>query len=328
MVADRIATISLNLFMVFMRRFFYLLLKFAVQDFIDDREFKNISQKTIIGYKDILNQFINYCSANEIINVQDITQNTIKKYLVYCKNELGNNPTSLNHKLTRLNALLNYLVEIEVIEKNPAKKIKRVKEDIHIEVFTDYHIKQMLNHYRRIKQRDKAFYSYRDYTIIVTLLSTGVRLGELCSLKWSNIDFQHKTISVYSSKTRQSDVIPATDKLLKELAGYKVYCEQRFNQLSDYIFTNRDNQYLTENAVQNIFKRLSKIMNFRDVRLSAHTFRHTFCQRCIQSGMSIFAIQKLMRHSNISVTERYAAMWGNDLREQNDRYNPLNNLEI
>lgn len=305
-----------------------MLLKFALQDFIDDREFKNLSPKTIIGYKDILGQFVNYCNENEVVNVQDITQNTIKKYLMYCKNTLGNNPTSLNHKLNRLNAFLNYLVEIEVIEKNPAKKVKRVKEDIRIEVFSDYHIKQMLNYYRRIKQREKAFYSYRDYSIIVTFLSTGVRLGELCSLKWSNIDFKDKTISVYSTKARKHETIPATEKLIKELASYRVYCEQEFKELSNYVYTNRLNKPMTTNAVQNVFKRLAKIMNFKDVRLTAHTFRHTFCQRCIQSGMSTFAVQKLMRHSSIAVTERYSAMWGNDLREQNDKHNPLNNLEI
>lgn len=314
--------------MVLMGRFFYLLLKFALQDFIDDREFKNLSPKTIIGYKDILGQFVNYCNDNGLVNVQDITQNTIKKYLMYCKNELGNNPTSLNHKLNRLNAFLNYLVEIEVLDKNPAKKVQRVKEDIRIEVFTDYHIKQMLNYYRRIKQREKAFYAYRDYSIIVTFISTGIRLSELCSLKWSDINFKDKSISVYSTKTRKNETIPATDKLIKELASYKVYCEQEFQKLNSHVYTNRLNQPLTTNAVQNVFKRLAKVMNFKDVRLTAHTFRHSFCQRCIQSGMSTFAVQRLMRHSSIKMTEKYAAMWGNDLREQNDKHNPLNELEI
>jgi site-specific recombinase XerD len=61
---------------------------------------------------------------------------------------------------------------------------------------------------------------------------------------------------------------------------------------------------------------------------SAHTFRHTFCHRLAMSDMSAFAIQKLMRHQNIAVTMRYVAMWGNELREQNDKYNPLNSLDI
>ena len=69
-------------------------------------------------------------------------------------------------------------------------------------------------------------------------------------------------------------------------------------------------------------------MNFTDVRVSPHTFRRTFCHRLAASGMSSFAIQKMMRHQNIAVTMRYVAMWGNELKEQNDKYKPLNNFDI
>lgn len=78
----------------------------------------------------------------------------------------------------------------------------------------------------------------------------------------------------------------------------------------------------------NLFRYLQEKMNFKNVRVSAHTFRHTFCHRLAMSGMSAFAIQKLMRHQNIAVTMKYVAMWGNELREQNDKYNPLNNLDV
>lgn len=305
-----------------------MLLKFAIQDFIDDREFKNLSETTINDYKMQLGQFLKFCNENEILNVEDITKNTVKKFLLHYRKK-GNNATTINTKLQRVKAFLNYMVEIEVIKKNPAQDIERAKEDIKIEVFTDYHIKQMLNYYRRIKHRDKSFYAYRDYMIIVFLLGTGFRLTETCNTKWTDIDFKNQSISVFG-KNRRKDTIPITEKLVSELATYKVYCEQYFgiDNLNDYVFTNRYNKQLTPNAVKNVFKRLAKIMNFRDVRLSAHTFRHTFCMRCIQSGMPTFAVQRMMRHSSISVTERYAAMWGNNLKEQNDKHNPLNDLDI
>ncbi|MEE6451723.1 tyrosine-type recombinase/integrase [Gottfriedia acidiceleris] len=305
-----------------------MLLKFAIQDFLDDREFKNLSPTTISSYKEILRQFQDFCNANEIVNIQDISPNVVKKFLLFYQKK-GNNATTTNSKLQRVKAFLNYMVEIEVIQNNPAKKIQRAKEDIKIEVFSDYHIKQMLNYYRRIKQREKAFYAYRDYSIIVCLLSSGIRLSEMCNLRWSDIDFSNCTMSVFG-KSRTYETIPITEKLIKELSAYKVYCEQFFGaeNINENVFADLHNKKLTPNAVKNVFKRLAKIMNFRDVRLSAHTFRHTFCQRCIQSGMSTFAVQRLMRHSSIAVTERYSAMWGNDLKEQNDRFNPINTLDI
>lgn len=305
-----------------------MLLKFAIQDFYDDREYKNLSSRTITSYKEILEQFYEYCLDHKVLDVNDITTSTVKNYILWCRKR-GNKPTTTNSKLSRIKAFLNYLVDEEVIKESPANKLSLVKEDIQIQVFTDYHIRQMLNYYRRLKQRDKSFYAYRNHTIIITLLSTGIRQTELCNAKWDDVDFSNYSFQIFG-KNRRTETIPLTRKLVKELSAYKVFCEQQFGKgnLNKFIFTNRHNGRLTPNAVQNIFKRLSKIMNFKDVRLSSHTFRHTFCQRCIQSGMSTFAVQKLMRHSSIAVTERYAAMWGNDLREQNDKYNPLNDLDI
>lgn len=67
-------------------------------------------------------------------------------------------------------------------------------------------------------------------------------------------------------------MIPMADKIAKELSAYKHYCEKHFDNPSEYVFTNLKNERMTENAVQNVFKRLKAIMNFRDVRLSAHRF--------------------------------------------------------
>ncbi|KPC98694.1 Tyrosine recombinase XerC [Geobacillus sp. BCO2] len=132
-----------------------MLLKFAIQDFLDDRKFKNVTPKTIETYQNILKHFLDFCNENGIVNVQDVTPNTIKKYLLHCK-EIGNVSTTTNTKLQRIKAFFNYMIEIEVIDKNPAEKFQRAKEDVKIDVFSDYHIKQMLNYYRRIKTKRKS----------------------------------------------------------------------------------------------------------------------------------------------------------------------------
>lgn len=304
----------------------FLLLKFAFQDFLDDRKFKNTTKKNILNYQTLLGEFINYCIENEVVNVGDITYSHVRQYLLNCQ-EKGNKAGTVNTKLLRIRAFLNYMEECEVIKNNPAKKVKMQKNDVKIDVFSDEQIKQMLNFYRRIKQREKTYVAYRDYMIIVVILGTGIRRGEIINLQWSDIDFVNKSISVFG-KTRRKETIPITDKLAKELAGYQTFCKQYWGNLSDYVFVKRDNKQLTENALMLVFQYLQKKMNFKDVRVSAHTFRHTFCHRLAMSGMSAFAIQKLMRHQSIAVTMKYVAMWGNELRKQNDKYNPLNSLDI
>ncbi|WP_084822019.1 phage integrase SAM-like domain-containing protein [Bacillus sp. SA1-12] len=200
------------------------MLKFALQEFLDDREFKNVTPNTLENYKIMLNLFLDFCVENGVVNVQDVTPNIVKKFILHSQKK-GNNASSTNSKLQRIRAFFNYMIEIEVIEKNPASKIPKAKQDIRIEVFTDYHIKQMLNYYRRIKQREKVFWAYRDHTIIVTLLGTGIRLSELTSMKWSDIDFKNQTLSVFG-KNRKLETIPITEKVIKELSAYKTYCEQ------------------------------------------------------------------------------------------------------
>lgn len=303
-----------------------MLLKFGFQDFLDDRRFKNTTKANIKNYQILLGEFVKYCNENEIVNVEDISYNIIRQYLMECQ-EKGNKAGTINSKLLRIKAFLNYMVECEVIKTNPALKIKRQKEDVKIDVFTDEQIRQMLNYYRRIRTRDKSYVSYRDYLLIVVFLGTGIRRGEIINLKWSDVDFQNLNISVFG-KTRRKETIPVTEKLIKELAAYQTFCKQYWGTLSDYVFVKRDNTQMTDNAIMLVFKNLQNKMNFKDVRVSPHTYRHTFCHRLAMSGMSAFAIMKLMRHQNISVTMRYVAMWGNELREQNDKYNPLNDLEV
>lgn len=303
-----------------------MLLKFAFQDFLDDRRFKNTTVKNIRNYQTMLGAFVEYCIQHEVVSVEDITYNHVRQHLMECQ-ERGNKAGSVNTKLMRIRAFLNYMVECDVITKSPAGRVKMQKEDVKIDVFTDEQISQMLSFYRRIKQREKNYVAYRDYMMIVTILGTGIRRGEVINLQWSDIDFINQSISVFG-KSRRKDTLPITDKLSKELSAYQIYCKQNWGSVSDFVFVKRDNTQMTENALMLVFKYLRQKMNFKDVRVSAHTFRHTFCHRLAMSGMSAFAIQKLMRHQNITVTMRYVAMWGNELREQNDKYNPLNSLDI
>lgn len=306
-----------------------MLLKFAIQDFIEDREFKNLSPATIITYQNTFRNFKEWCGENEIIDVTEITERTIKKYLLYCKKERENKPTSINHKIRNLRMLFNYMEETGIIkkDKNPMTKIKTIKEDVKIEVFSDYHIRQMLNYYRRIRTRDKTFWAYRDYTMIVVLYGTGIRLGELASLEWRNVDLINKNITVFGKKRIQRS-IPVVEKLSKELAEYRIFCERYFNKLGKFVFVDNENIKLSKNAIQNIFKRLKKIMNFRDVRLSCHTFRHTFAHRMLTAGCDIFTLQKMLGHSTLDMTKKYLALWGTALKDQNEKYNPLNRFEF
>jgi integrase/recombinase XerD len=183
----------------------FLLLKFAIQEFMEDREMKNLSPRSLQSYSLLLKEFQTFCSGMSALSINDVTMNVVRKYLIYLQQERNNNPTSRNSKLQILKAFFNHLEFVEIIEakQNPTKKLGYVKEEIKIEVFNDNQIKQMLNYFRRMKHRDKSFYSYRDYLIVVFFLGTGVRLGELVNLKWNDIDLKNGVVTIFGKKREQ-----------------------------------------------------------------------------------------------------------------------------
>ncbi|MCH4826637.1 tyrosine-type recombinase/integrase [Planococcus halocryophilus] len=303
-----------------------MLLKFAYQDFLADRKFKNTTQVNIGNYERTLGLFVEYCLELGVINVEDVGHSHVRSYLVDCQKK-GNKAGTINTKIMRIRAFYNYLIEEKMVSENMASKVKLQKEDVKINVFTDEQIHQMLAYYRSLRRREKSYFSYRGYLLIILLLGTGTRRKEVINLKWSDIDMLNATMSVHG-KNRQYETIFMTGKLVKELSVYKIFCKNFFGIEHEYVFLNRDNTPMTDNSIMLVFKNLQTHMNFADVRVSPHTFRHTFCHRLAMSGMSAFAIQKMMRHKNINVTMRYVAMWGNELKEQNDKHNPLNKLDI
>jgi len=305
-----------------------MLLKFAYQDFLADRKFKNTTETNIKNYEMTLGQFIKYCLEQGVINIEEVGHQHVRNYLLDCQ-ERGNKPNTVNTKILRIRAFFNYLTEEKIVSENMGRRVKLQKEDVKIDVFTDEQIYQMLAYYRSLRRKEKSYFSYRGYLLIMLLLGTGLRRKEVINLKWSDVDMPSLTMNVYG-KNRQYETVFMTEKLAKELSVYQVFCKNHFGQGNEYeyVFLKRDNTQMTDNSITQLFNNLQNHMNFKDVRVSAHTFRHSFCHRLAMSGMSAFAIQKMMRHKNINVTMRYVAMWGNELKEQNDKHNPLNNLNI
>jgi integrase/recombinase XerD len=114
--------------------------------------------------------------------------------------------------------------------------------------------------------------------LIVMILGTGIRRGEIIGLKWTDIDFENLAVSVFG-KSRRKESIPMTMKLTKELRAYQAFCRQHWGSVGEYVFTKRDYSQLTEHSIMQVFQYLKDKMNFTDVRVSPHTFRHTFCHK-------------------------------------------------
>lgn len=168
----------------------------------------------------------------------------------------------------------------------------------------------------RAEQGQLMQFLYEDMDIskagIFLCLSTGLRLGEICSLKWSDIDKErmllhvNRTVQRIKSKegpkkttlleTTPKSVfsnreIPMPDSLMSILMTF-----QKAGQ--EYILCT--NKPMEPRTYQNHFKRYLEAINIPNYNF--HTLRHTFATNCIDSGMDIKSLSEILGHSNVQIT--------------------------
>jgi integrase len=144
--------------------------------------------------------------------------------------------------------------------------------------------------------------SIQVHNMSVLSLETGMRVGEICALKWKNIDYNNQIINVHGKGgyRRQAYI---TNEVLKALQNQK-------KGESGYVFESQTGGQIQE--ISNSFTRAAKRigLNKKDMttkqRVSFHTLRHTFASWLAINGTSLYTIKELMGHSSITMTERYA----------------------
>lgn len=150
---------------------------------------------------------------------------------------------------------------------------------------------------------------------IIVCLNTGMRVGEICSLKWKNIDLEDKKIYVdktlqriYNKNKRNSNLIidkPKTDSSIRGIPiNQKIY--EILKQLrkkykdEDYFLSGRDSEIVEPRNYQYTFKSVLKECKLKPYKF--HILRHTFATNCIEVGMDAKSLSEILGHSNVDIT--------------------------
>jgi integrase len=137
-------------------------------------------------------------------------------------------------------------------------------------------------------------------------LSTGMRMGEIFNLSWNDIDLEHENISIKdpkSGKNRNAHITPRLSELFQRI-------KDNASKTNGLVFKSSNGKKIRE--ISNVFNRVTEKLglnkNVTDQRdkVVAHTLRHTFASCLAMLGEPIITIQKLMGHSSLEMTLRYA----------------------
>ena len=288
--------------------------------FIEDCELRNLREHTIKYYRSELNAFIKLLKEQEIeLRVSEWTGETIKRNIIMYMKEKGLKTVSINSRLRALRAFFNFLEGRNLIKSNPMKDIKLLKDRKRIvETFDNQQIKALF------KACDlRTFVGLRDYTIMMLLLETGVRVNELVGIKTTDIIWEQKVIRIRNTKGGFERFVPIQDKMINQL---KKYIAVRGSVDTDYLFITRDDTPLSKKQVQDRIKEYGKKAGIKNVRCSPHTFRHTFAKLCVLNGANAFQLQAILGHTSLEMTKVYVNLFSNEVQQGHAKFSPINSL--
>lgn len=301
-----------------------MLIEMSFKELITEKRFQGLTENSVRSYENLFRHFGKWLQESEIQHTQDLTTQTIKSYLIHCK-ENGNKPKTFNSKLKLIRAWVRWMIDEEIIDKDLCKNIKLVREDDSPKIVREEDIQLALRHLRRMKRREDSLYSIRNHTIMITLIGTGLRVTELVSLNWNDIDFNDWLITIQKSKSRRSGSVPLSEALAKELKVYKTYVMNNFKETPEAVFVNTQGERLTKNGVQLFIKRLKKDLGIQGT-FSPHAMRNVFIKRLLMNKANLREIQLLARHSKIEVTRQYVGYFQHELKDILDEHDPLRGL--
>lgn len=301
-----------------------MLLTDLLREYIYECEIKKYSPRTIKEYRNNIKLFFTYLKKEyKIITLEQISHVQIKNYLKYLTNK-GCKETYVNAILKSLRGLYKYCEQEEYVSNNPCKRVSWQKEPkVVVNTFMDTEVIKMLNVYNY-----SSYYNARNKCIIATLVDTGIRNLELCSLKMLDV---RETVILVHGKSNKDRFVPISPLLKKIMIKYERiktnYMLNKFVKQDNYFLSYRGNP-MTVEAIERVVKNAGKEAGVRkDIRCSPHTFRHYFSQTQLKNGLDVYSLSRLLGHENISITKRYLqSLDDKDIVEMSVKTSPLMNI--
>ena len=273
---------------------------------------KNCSSNTLRGYRRDIFQFINFLKKNKINSFKSISYQDLLSYLGYLRN-CGYSETTIGRKVASLKSFFKFLSARKIIKSNPVALLSSPKKPDRLPDFlTLEEVEKILN-----IPSEKNWQSLRDKAILELLYSTGIRVGELTSLKIGDIDFFQELIKV-KGKGKKERIVPIGRYALKALIEY---IERRPNKKEKNVFLNKYGKPLSERSVERIIDKFSKKAGIGK-KITPHTFRHTFATHMLDRGADLRTVQELLGHERITTTQIYTHLTVEKLKEFYNKTHP------
>ena len=291
-----------------------------------------VKESTLVKYQNLLSSYLLPYFRTKSLSY--ITNDIVEVYCNYLLTDGGKKGTGLSSKT---------VTDIISVLRNILKFASKTREGFSSNIIS-VQIKKSTKEMKILsrneqEQLSKYLYSHLDNRNIGILicLFTGIRLGELCALRWEDISLNEKTIYVHQTMQRIQDKSSADKKTKVIVTTPKSSCsirtipipdnlitiiQQIFIQKEGYFLTGSKEKFVEPRTMQNHFKKVLKESSLHYVNY--HCLRHTFATRCIEFGFDVKSLSEILGHGSVTITmNRYVHPSMEVKREQMQKLSSL-----
>jgi integrase/recombinase XerD len=232
------------------------------------------------------------------------TEDELKQTVIRMRQK-GLRETGCNSAIRSINAYLKW--------SGSSLKIPQMKEpQLMLPTFTAPQLQLLLN------WRPKKLTGHRLSALISVLADTGCRIDEALSLHWKDIDFDNLLLLLHG-KGAKDRLVPMSLELRKRLFLFQRKSEAK----EGLVFGTKGGTKQGRRNVLRDVKQLCRTLGFEPPARSVHAMRHTFAVNYLRKGGSVFHLQKMLGHSTLEMTRRYANLMTEDLQAVHQRLSLL-----
>ena len=270
--------------------------------FLSAKRIEGCSEKSLKYYKSTIDSMLGYTAKG----LKHITTDDLRTYLTHYQTLHNSGRVTVDNIRRILSSFFSWLEDENYILKSPVRRIHKVKTGTSIkETYTDEVLELMRDNCKKL----------RDLAMIDMLASTGMRVGEMVLLNREDINFQERECVVFGKGDKERTVyFDARTKL--HLNRY--LRERKDDNPALFVCTKSPFNRLGIGGIEFIVRQMGRKLHIDKVH--PHKFRRTLATMAIDKGMPIEQVQRLLGHSRIDTTLRYAMVKQSNVKMAHRKY--------
>ena len=275
---------------------------------------KKYNNNNIINYEEDLNKF------KYFLNIKNKKENKLEykdvlEFISYLKE--NHCSSSINRILSSLRSYYNYLIKEKKVNNNPFKLVSGIKKEKKLPEYFKYN-----EYVELVNSIDTTTnLGIRNKCIFEVLLATGCRCSELVNIKLSDMDLKSQEIKVLG-KGKKYRIVYLGSYAIDSINDYlSIRNELLKHKQNEYLFLNHLGDKITTRGIRDIIDKII-LKNSLNLKITPHTFRHSFATMLLNEGCDLKSVQELLGHASLSTTSIYTHVSNEELRRVYLHTNP------